>query len=1035
MTTVLNNRTTKDMENFLGSHGTQSKFFHANEEATNMWIEALKNGSENCDDIAPLTELIPWMITRLPKDRPTSHQVVNCILNFETRHAFYGVCCGNDEVTMQSTFDDYLPSYARGSFDEQLENPPTTSDSDSTVIAHTSRTSPDESDDPSLDQSRLEKPLTISNDPGNQTNKPVPAESDGKTASASSNFQNPASFNIPTAANLYHSVFDFLRLKSRYAFKSIFRSMIITSRSDVPSVLYCQWPACPYAASGNYFISKEHIERHYRFIHETHEFSWSSLLTSGGSTGSDTSNRIIKASSDSIAAVLVQNKDRKYSRPSSAWDSDDDKTESPSESSSDLRRSNRHAQAESAKAQTPQMHLDSVKEGSSQSYVLNDLLPEGRPRGTSSFVSNNGDKNTKRVSFNFGQDEKHSETGRFSMLPDDRRPETTAPPAPDGNEEPDTYDYVTPEPLSLPSIGIQIRPNSAGVLPDNSRVPSYVLAGTNRFTSVEINDLSSRQSPPLFVYGSFMFPSIVKAQASKSIKGIYSSRYQRRLFPDPRDWAWASSSLKNVAENMTPAVLKGYDRWKPKGLDCATIMESRTTKDVLAVGNIKVPKGLRALPDQDIFPGHVQGFLIFGFSEEAFKTCDEIFPLHYDHTSSKYENFQSKSKKHFERKFVEVDIRLSNGLLKTLNAITYVWANRNAVQARDFGLEGPWDINDFIKRPCFNQWSLTKPGDDAWITEEGQLAKTMKMTYVLAGDALGRAVSERDLEGVKALLKDGDDVNGACWPYGTPLQTAVVGGNAGIVRLLLKKGANVNAKGGRYQTALLAAVVCGHEELVGLLLRRRADVVADCGFHVSALYQAVSHSDESIVYLLLEHGAWLSMGYAELLDLAAERGNRRIMDMLMEYDIRKLHLALPTYHGSPDRRGRNMPKGEEVALTSGTVLRSVLSQVLLLKGSHGRWQGRKGVLVLRAALEAGAPEKVVDQIGDNLRTVSSLIDFFRVAAMEMLSPQPPSAKKLQWGNDGFTYIEELDSSDESSGDDRTLVRNENVHDRAMTKVN
>ena len=1059
------------METFLGSHGTQRNFFHANEEATNMWIEVLKKASENRDDVVPLIELIHWMMTRLPRDRPTSHQVVNCILNFETRHAFYGVCCGNDEVTVQSAYENSPPSYAEISFDRQLEHFPTPSDYDSTVTAQsiTSRTSrKKDSGDSSLVQLSLQDPLLSSNSTGKKVNKTVPPESDGKSASASSKLQNLESSTIPAVASPYYSVFEFLGFKNRYALRYLSRSMMLTSRSAVPFTLYCQWPACYSTAKGNYFISKEHVEKHYRSIHESHEFSWSSLLTSEGSNGSSTSIRSRKASPHSMTAVLVRNRDREYPGPSSVWDSDDNTTESPMVLIGDSRNSKQHAQAESTKPQILQTGLGySVRNNSSQSRAPNSPLPQGRPRGIPSIISNSNDKNTKKSSFLHGdsnQNEKDypsrkTENDRFSLLPNDRRPEPTAVPAPDDNEEPDTYNYIAPQPLSLPSVGKGGRRKCAGVLPDNSRVPSYVLAGTNRFTNAEIDALVPRsrvsvQAPPLFVYGSFMFPSVIKAQASKSIKGIYSSRYQRRLVPDSIDWARANSSLKHVAEIMTPAVLKGFDRWKPKGLECATIIDSRTTNAVLALENISIPKGLRKLPDQEIFPGHVQGFLLFGFSEEVLKTCDEIFPLDHYRAKSDTETAENKREGHFERKVVEVDIQLSNGRPRTLEAITYTWHKRKASGARNFGLEGPWDINDFIKRPCFNSWSLAEAGDDTWTKEEDDLAKTMKITYILAGDALGHAVSEGDLEAVKELLMDGENVNGACRPYGTPLQTAVVSGNEEMVRLLLKKDADVNTEGGQYQTALLAAVVCGHEELVSLLLRCRADVLADCGFRVSALYQAVSHSDESIVYLLLEDGAWLSTGYLEVLDLAAERGNHRIMDMLMEYDVRKLHLALPLYHGSQERgrQPRPVPKGQEVALTSGTVLRAVISQALILKGSHGTWQGRKGVLVLKAALEAGAPETVIDQIGDNLRTVSSLIDYFRGAAMELLSPQPPSTKHLesvgpgvshaefswstQTSKDGGTIVEELDSSsDEDSNDDNaTLIGNENKHDRVTAKV-
>ena len=1053
MTTVLNNKTTKDMENFLGSHGTQSKFFHANEEATNMWIETLKKEFEDCDDIVPLMDLVPWMIVRLPKDRPTSHQVVNCILNFETRHAFHGICCGNDEVTLQSAYENYPTSCAESNSDEQSEHFPTMGDCDSTLTAQStmSRTGLKGSGEPSLGQSRLMYPPTQPNDHCNQTNEYQTPKSDGKIASASSNMQTSASSNTPSAASLCHSVFDYLGLKNRYASKYISRSTTLTGSSAVPFILYCQWPACPSTAKGNYFVSKGHIENHYRSIHETHEFSWSSLLAGEGDIGSTASSRIGRASPDPMITVLVQNEGRKYSSPASVWDSDDSNIESPLQPASDPRKSRRQSQANSAEAQALRSGQDSLKEESNPSRTSNNPLPGGRPREAYPIVSNRDKREVKEVFSDQAdprQDEKYfpsrqTDSERFSLLPNDRRPEPTAVPAPDDNEGPDTYNYIPPEPLPLPSISNGGQ-KSAGMLPENSRVPSYVLAGTNRFTSAEIGPLVSPsrllfQPPPLFVYGSFMFPSIVMAQAGKSMRGLYSSRYQRRLVTDPRDWALASSSLQHVAEIMTPAVLKGFDRWKPKGFECAAIMDSRTTKDILADENVSLPRRLRRIPVQESFPGYVQGFLLFGFSEEALKTCGELFPLDQYRSNSDPEAAKKKGERYFKRKVVEVDIQLSNGRPRTLEATTFVWVKQNGVRGPRYGLEGPWGINEFIKRPCFNRWSQLRPGDDAWTTEESELAKTMKMTYVLSGDALGHVVSEGDFEAVLELLKDGDDPDGACRPYGTPLQTAVVSGNEEIVRLLLKYNVDVNSQGGKYQNALLAAVLCGHEEIVCLLLRRKAVVLADCGPRVSALYQAVSHSDESIIYLLLEYGAWLSPGYAEILDLAAERGNRRIMDILMEYDVRRLHLTLPAYHGSLERRGRKMPRGQEAALISRVVLRAVVSQALILKGSHGRWQGRKGVMVLRAALEAGAPERVIDQIGQNLMTVSSLIDYFRGAVMEMLDFA--SAKNLESSGDGKAIVEECESSshdysDEYSADDTTLsIKNhKHTHGRAMAKV-
>ena len=81
MAAVLNNRTLREMKTFFGTNGTQSEFFYANEEATNLWIEKLIEESESREDIEPLKELIPWMLQRMAKERPTAQQVVNCILN------------------------------------------------------------------------------------------------------------------------------------------------------------------------------------------------------------------------------------------------------------------------------------------------------------------------------------------------------------------------------------------------------------------------------------------------------------------------------------------------------------------------------------------------------------------------------------------------------------------------------------------------------------------------------------------------------------------------------------------------------------------------------------------------------------------------------------------------------------------------------------------------------------------------------------------------------------------------------------------
>ena len=122
MAAVLNNRTLREMKTFFGTNGTQSEFFYANEEATNLWIQKLKKESESREDIEPLRELIPWMLQKMAIERPTAPQVVNCILNeFESRQAFYGLCCGDDDVTIRPNHEERPPSYSEISLDDQTE--------------------------------------------------------------------------------------------------------------------------------------------------------------------------------------------------------------------------------------------------------------------------------------------------------------------------------------------------------------------------------------------------------------------------------------------------------------------------------------------------------------------------------------------------------------------------------------------------------------------------------------------------------------------------------------------------------------------------------------------------------------------------------------------------------------------------------------------------------------------------------------------------------------------------------------------------
>ncbi len=86
------------------------------------------------------------------------------------------------------------------------------------------------------------------------------------------------------------------------------------------------------------------------------------------------------------------------------------------------------------------------------------------------------------------------------------------------------------------------------------------------------------------------------------------------------------------------------------------------------------------------------------------------------------------------------------------------------------------------------------------------------------------AAAAGDLEGARAALQDGADVNARTQPYETPLMRAVVGGDPMIVELLLSQPSiQVNATDEQNKTALMLAAQQGESTIVGQLLDAHAN--------------------------------------------------------------------------------------------------------------------------------------------------------------------------------------------------------------------
>ncbi|KAK3670450.1 hypothetical protein LTR78_009691 [Recurvomyces mirabilis] len=140
------------------------------------------------------------------------------------------------------------------------------------------------------------------------------------------------------------------------------------------------------------------------------------------------------------------------------------------------------------------------------------------------------------------------------------------------------------------------------------------------------------------------------------------------------------------------------------------------------------------------------------------------------------------------------------------------------------------------------------------------------------------------LEVASALIRRGEDVDGAGGHLGRPLQAASFGGHGRIVQLLLGAGADVNAEGHVWGTALVAASLGGREDIVQILLQQGADVNAQGAGMGNALRAATGSGSLPIILRLLDAGADVgahSRRLGSALDAASQGGHLEAMRLLL----------------------------------------------------------------------------------------------------------------------------------------------------------
>jgi ankyrin repeat protein len=136
------------------------------------------------------------------------------------------------------------------------------------------------------------------------------------------------------------------------------------------------------------------------------------------------------------------------------------------------------------------------------------------------------------------------------------------------------------------------------------------------------------------------------------------------------------------------------------------------------------------------------------------------------------------------------------------------------------------------------------------------VALTSSLAAFESSSAVADASARGDVETVRALLKDGADVNAAQGDGMTALHWAARQGDVELTRMLIYAGANVKAttRLGNY-TPLIMASQAGSTEVIDALIKAGADPKASTSNGTTPLMLAAASGKADAVRLLLDRGA------------------------------------------------------------------------------------------------------------------------------------------------------------------------------------